>query len=379
MGRPAREIRSLTGLRAVAAGAVAFAHVPWLHHSLKPGSQTRHLLEEGFIGVPFFFVLSGFVLAYTYHDRFPALDRRTLAGYFVARAARIYPVHWLTLALAVGIALATARPGDFASRLGPFVANATLTHAWVPDLDYIQSFNSVSWTLSIEVFFYLCLPALVWAAGRVRTGVLVGAAAAACAAQAGAVAACVADPFGLPDVWKLWLANVCPLTRLGEFAAGVALGVQFARAGPGKPGSGLRGRIVWTALEVAAAAVVFLMMKWSSGVPMLLRLSGYYPPAMAVLVALYARERGYFSALLGGRVPVYLGGISFSFYMLHGLVFGQTERWVGTATVGAYGLTAICLAAAVGGAALVHGLFEAPVREAVVRRFRNRDTTRPQT
>src|SRR4051812_45730838 len=71
-----------------------------------PGTVGHNLLRTGYLGVQFFFVLSGFILAYTYLPQRGTGFQRT---FWVARFARIYPVYVLGLLLVV-----------------PFVANSYL-------------------------------------------------------------------------------------------------------------------------------------------------------------------------------------------------------------------------------------------------------------
>ncbi len=352
---------ALTGLRLLAAAAVAFAHLPHLHVDPALAPTVRRAMAEGFAGVPFFFVLSGFVLTYGYHDRLARPTRAALAGYYAARVARIWPVHLLALGLAALLPVAPV-PG----RPGPALANALLVHAWVPDLGYIQSYNSVSWTLSIEAFFYLLLPGLLWAAARWRSAgpvTLTLAAAAAWLLPAGLVL----WHAGHLGPWSLYLCNVCPAVRLGEFAVGGLLGLALVRAGgPGKEPPTRRGWLFWTVLELAAVLAVAVMVKRSDRVHLLFRLSGYYTPAFALVVAVFARQRGALSGLMAGRLPVYLGEVSFAYFLLHAIVFVHVGRWVGE-WGGSFGRAAVPLAAAGVAAVAVHHLVEVPMRARLVR------------
>ena len=84
-----QEIRSITGLRAFAAVAVYFNHFGL------PGFSPNWLSNisaNGGLGVPFFFVLSGFVLALAYENR-PLISSQ----FFIDRIARIAPTYYVGL------------------------------------------------------------------------------------------------------------------------------------------------------------------------------------------------------------------------------------------------------------------------------------------
>jgi peptidoglycan/LPS O-acetylase OafA/YrhL len=111
-----------------------------------PG-PTKTLLLNGYVGGTFF-LLSGFILQITYRRKIgrPAEIQR----FAVARFARLYPVYVLTV-LAMLPFTTLAGWGD--------VPQFFLLHWWVPNgaLGWTD-WNMPSWTLSVEFFFYLCLP-----------------------------------------------------------------------------------------------------------------------------------------------------------------------------------------------------------------------------
>ena len=76
-------LRSVTGLRFVAAFAVFVSHVQYL---MFPESR---LMPLGGPAVSFFFVLSGFILTYVYSDR---LTKRSTPRFLVKRWARLWPL-----------------------------------------------------------------------------------------------------------------------------------------------------------------------------------------------------------------------------------------------------------------------------------------------
>lgn len=147
-------INTLTSLRLIFALMVFGAHCYVIDDIF-----STHFFKEGFVGVSFFFVLSGFIIAYNYQKKLQEkeITRRT---FWVARIARVYPLHWLTLFIAVIL-------GDYVVASGGldwfkhFLASLTLTHAYIPEADYYFSFNSPSWSLCCEQLFYICFPFLI--------------------------------------------------------------------------------------------------------------------------------------------------------------------------------------------------------------------------
>jgi peptidoglycan/LPS O-acetylase OafA/YrhL len=110
----------------------------------------------GYVGVGLFFVLSGFILVYTYEGR--AL---TTAEFWRARFARIYPAYAVSLLVTLPLFLAAVRHTHLVSvpwpvahlKLGMFL-QVVLLQAWVPAA--ATMWNAVSWSLSVEASFTSC-------------------------------------------------------------------------------------------------------------------------------------------------------------------------------------------------------------------------------
>src|SRR5438128_7044986 len=80
-------LKPLTGLRFLAALLVVLYHV-----DLASRLPLSPIVGIGYVGVSFFFVLSGFILAYTYLDAHGRLNR-SRGAFWGARIARVYPVY----------------------------------------------------------------------------------------------------------------------------------------------------------------------------------------------------------------------------------------------------------------------------------------------
>lgn len=80
------------------------------HCNIVSGVFDVHLMTEGYVGVSFFYVLSGFIIAYSYDKRFQ-LGTVTKREFWVARVARIYPLHWLMLMVTAALGTYTLANG----------------------------------------------------------------------------------------------------------------------------------------------------------------------------------------------------------------------------------------------------------------------------
>lgn len=331
-----RELPTLTVLRAVAALLVFAFHVDVSLMHLP-------LASVGYVGVGFFFILSGFVLTWSYRPE------RTWGDFFVRRVARIFPSHLVALALAVVVMVAVLHIPVTAGQVIPQVL---LVQAWLPDRDTILSVNQVSWSLSVEMAFYVLFPFLMpwllrlrggarWAVvgGLLLVPVLVG---------------ILLTSVGLGQLVPFLYFN--PLARLPEFLIGVALALGMR--------AGWRPRVpLWAvAVSVVAAWVACSV----AGAPEYIGDAALAVP-LALMIA-KAAERDI--AVRSTRMPrwmVFAGQASFAFYLVHYLVMNVVGH---TVRVPAGIQALLSLAFAVVLAVLVHTLVELPAQRGIVRLWR---------
>ncbi|MFE2582035.1 acyltransferase family protein [Streptomyces sp. NPDC059378] len=302
--RPGRDrLPSLTGLRFWAALLVVLYH---LSRQVGTVPVVSEVAWYGRSGVTFFFVLSGFVLAWTYDGaNVPA------RVFLWRRFARIWPL----LAVSVALSVAVWAVMGQAVSLKAVAATLLLVHAWVPVPVIFKGGNPAAWSLSDEAWFYLIFPALLaLLAGRRARVWAWTAAAAVCAAL-------VLWPAlsGLPPVTRAWALDYLPLTRSLQFVLGVVAGLALKR--------GWRPRLP---LPVAVALVVgwhLALIPWSDAVPDSLWYSPYTAsqwlsaPVFAALICSAARAdlEGRRTGL-GGPWMIRLGHWSFAWYLLHEIV-----------------------------------------------------------
>jgi peptidoglycan/LPS O-acetylase OafA/YrhL len=212
---------ALTGVRFFAAFYVVLFHVlPFLKARYPLPMPVQILLSNGSLAVGFFFLLSGFILGYTYEGHIQGSADRV--RFWQARFARIYPVYLLSLLLSYW----------FQRGLGPGSALAVIfmVQAWNPFRpDLAGAWNYPAWTLSAEAFFYVSFPFIMGWFSRRNTQFLrlvIFLLFLTCV-----FAHTIVQVLGNVDHTTLAGRLLpLPLMRLPEFLLGVALSLLFLRA-----------------------------------------------------------------------------------------------------------------------------------------------------
>ncbi len=291
-------IKPLTSLRFIFAFMVFMSHKNIFLDN--EGSFLWHIFYEGYAGVSFFFMLSGFILAYSYQQR---LSERTISArsFYVARIARIYPLHLLSLLVAIYLT-------RFFEHINLQVLvdlglNTFLLHSFMPGQEF--GFNAVSWSLSDEAFFYALFPFIILALPRMsaRTiGIL-------CAGVASII---IATAFVIQDSpWENWVMYINPVFRLFDFVLGILLYNLCTHLRlPQKP-------ILYTGMEAGAILLVVASYSLAYFIPFSFRQSVWYWIPMGLLIATFYFQRGKISQFLSHHIFVKLGEISFAFYLFH--------------------------------------------------------------
>lgn len=140
-------IEALTFTRFIAAAAIVVFHYGRGADPFK-GELIKALVEKAYVGVSYFFILSGFVMMIAYGQR----DRVAAWPYLRNRLARIYPVYLLAIAMVFCLRVSLGEEIDWMG----LSLNLLLVQAWIPD--YAQSFNIPAWSLSCEMAFYAAFP-----------------------------------------------------------------------------------------------------------------------------------------------------------------------------------------------------------------------------
>ncbi len=357
-GESRSRLTSLTGTRFLAVMTVFLYHAI-LYGGFFSSAPAQGLLgtviaSGGFASVVFFFVLSGFVLSWSVRET------DTIRGFWRRRVAKIFPNHLVTTAAAFILgAVVVGTSVDFSS-----VINFALLHSWVPDLAIAFRGNLISWSLSCELLFYLAFPFLfmlvrrvpehrLWLlAGGLVAGVWLMPLLASVIPPTSALASAAVTPGLDLTMWQHWFVSVFPPVRMIEFVLGMVL-AQIVRTGRTLPLS-IGGA---TAIAIAMYALTPLF-------PGPYRIAAtMVAPIGLILFTLATADVAARPSWFSSRVMIFLGEITFAFYLLHWLVLDYGHRLLGTtwSTPAALGVLALlCLTTVALSSALYFGV-ERPI------------------
>jgi peptidoglycan/LPS O-acetylase OafA/YrhL len=144
-----RSFGSLDGLR-----ALSIAGVLWHHTAFSLGSWP--LFNRGFLGVDFFFIISGFLIVTLLLRESRRTGTISLPNFYARRFLRIFPAYWAMLILVACVAY--VKPGNSSVDLKRELPYALL---YISNFVPMWTMLSITWSLSTEEQFYLVVPGLL--------------------------------------------------------------------------------------------------------------------------------------------------------------------------------------------------------------------------
>ena len=349
-----RYIAALDGLRGIAAMLVAGGH----YMGFKGGAPLSVMASTLVgLGMTLFFVLSGFVIHYNYSATITRPGG--MRAFFVARFARLYPLYILLFLFDFSYTGLTWRSacGQIGAPDEHWLGLAfylTLTQSWLyavicrASLPYQYGpVAAVSWSISVEAFFYLAYVVVAMLIARRKWSarvVIVMAATAFCLTvvyflvcghyeeDINRIGLAIFGPVasndnGYGESLMRWLLYFNPAARLGEFFAGLAAAHLYLARRPATLSTQRASAVTLTAI----LAVVMIHL-WLYGVVAYhssfigRTASPLYGPLVAVTIYLLARYDTPWSRLFSHAIPVRLGEVSYSIYLLHEIIPSALKR-----------------------------------------------------
>ncbi|WP_433259962.1 acyltransferase family protein [Actinosynnema sp. CS-041913] len=314
------DLPALTGMRYIAALLVFITHlaVPFMSFDPAAVPPVPPFRDEGVMNgvyifitgtgmaMPFFFMLSGFVLTWSAGRKLRA------RGFWRRRLVRIFPNHAVTWVLTMVLYAAVFTPAAGLTHL-------FLVNTWSTNPSYWLGANSQAWSLCAELLFYLFFPLLLVWVRRIADDRLWWWAG---AMVAGMLAVCLVAVYLMPEgsLLQFWFVYFFPPSRLFESV----LGMLIARIVQ----SGRWPKIGFTPV-VALLVVTYLGMVFTP-MPYNLTLVPAIPLALLIGTFAAANVRGR-RTVMGTKPMVWLGNLSYGFYMIQGVVlYWLRPRILGT-------------------------------------------------
>jgi peptidoglycan/LPS O-acetylase OafA/YrhL len=343
------QIPSLTGLRFIAAFSVAFSHaVLYIFPPPTPGwsilmrSAYDLAISAAGLGMPLFFVLSGFVIHYNYSAKIQSGSFYEVLNFFAARFSRLYPLYLCVLGFSALVTLNTK-----AIPLSALAYHVLMLQSWVytsyGDNSLIYSLGpsaSILWSVSTEWFFYVAYPPICFllvALGTQRSkmiaisGLVISALALVSLAilnvdaingfgrdTFGPVAE--SGPYGQNSFFR-WLIYFSPYSRIFEFLLGCLVASLYLNRSETRETSG-----IWlTSLAALLIAVTYFAFFGLDRFPWfhtlgILHMSFGLAPGIALLIYCCARYDNPVTKALRAPWLVVCGEASYSLYLLHVIV-----------------------------------------------------------
>ena len=319
----------IDGVRAIAA-LTSFAFHVFFHLGLLNTDLLSRYLGNLNVGVPIFFVVSGFLIYRPFVAKRFAKERMPeIEPYAIRRGFRIVPAYWVALVivtLILGLEATVFTPSGIVTYFG---------FLQVYDIGTVVGGIGQAWTLCIEVSFYIALP--IWAyfarrllprAGRRQmiSGELWALAALFCASFLWQL---LVSPQFLPGDTGYLVAQISLPAFADQFALGMAMAVvsvaihsgskkpRALRLVEGRPWIWVVAAVVLYALLGLKIGAVGLGASWAD--------AGLFRHIIKGLIGVCVLAPAVFGGALGGRVRAALGWrplmllglISYSFYLYH--------------------------------------------------------------
>ncbi len=269
-------------------------------------------------GVSFFFILSGFILAYAYRE---FNKERSIFIFFKARFARIFPCFIFCFLL--GCILL-----HYKIRFNTLIPFIFMVQSWIPNAHYYFSYNAVSWSISTEFSFYIVYPLLlIILHKKPKLFVLVSSIPLLLIIF---INGYFSIPWMAPDNNKLiqligyYLLYINPLSRIFEFSIGMFLYYLWEQK------NNKQNYKIETVCQFISVFALIIFILFPSIPDTFYRI--YFGPVvynwstlmggfavMAAVIYFFARD-GLFSRLISNKLFVTLGEISFSIYMCHQII-----------------------------------------------------------
>lgn len=297
-----QDIKPLTSLRFLAALMIVFYHYFIVFGAVKGWD----FFGKFYLGVDFFFILSGFILLHVYSESL-LTNKFNIKSFYIKRLAKIYPVHLFLTAVAAFLVFSTK--GFTEDSWKHLLSHILLVHGW--GIEKGLGYNMPSWSVSAEWFAYLLFPFLsaLFLKFRQHSLILLG----------GSVLLFVlmwlSSSFWVDRPLTHWTYDFSCIRILPEFLMGMAI-YNFMRE---KASCKYAQTTLLLSLIVSAGLIVFQAPDFITVLS--------FAVLIYVAASLNANGCGWSFRVLSCKPFTWLGEISYCLYMVHQILFIQIMNW----------------------------------------------------
>lgn len=298
----------LTFTRFIAATFIVLHHFAGNLFPMK-SAFIQVIREHFFLGVSYFYVLSGFVMILAYSSQ----ERINPKKYFINRLARLYPLHLFTLGLTILVSLFVSLNylADYKIDMVSFILNISLVQAWFPG--HSLTFNVPSWSISVELFFYAVFPFLFNHLYKKLKFIyfLLIVVSFWMIFQWGMNLFYLSRSYGGGSSWDRYFLHYNPFFHLNSFLVGLAFAGIYKRYEPQ-----LRKKydLLIILVFLLTCVMIYIFRNY-------LLHNGLLAINFGLLILLIAANSGFITKLFNNKILIHLGNISFAIYLLQNPVF----------------------------------------------------------
>ena len=311
------KIQSLQILR-----ALAFLGI-FLEHAAAPVSWPK-------LGVSIFFVLSGFLMVYSYQNRkFPNTIKDCLF-FSWTKIRKLYPLHIITMLCAVIIELTVRFLTGWSIKaviqlILKLLLHIFLIQTWIPYSTVNISLNGVAWYLSVTAFLYAVFPYLnsfvrkhysrawFWCIMVVIVQIV----------------CCIplANCLGFQHPVYIWFMYYFPVFRMGDFLMGCFLGMYYINNDKiNNCKNSNASTVMWTIIECALLVITIAVYMWADCVQSTVLLAAVcnWTTVFMLLgtawVYVFAVQNGYFTRVIQIGLLKKVGDRTSDLFLIHYIV-----------------------------------------------------------
>ncbi len=263
--------------------------------------------------VSFFIMISGFLNGYKlYQEKQNISDT---SNFSIKKILKIYPLYFVTLLAMIpfsGFFNIHGFNNDLFMWLKKFIFNITLTQAWTLNTDISYAFDGVAWFLSVFVFLMIItIPLMIFLKKIIKNKkdcifylILVF--------LMDLIYMEIMYYFKVDTI--LWL-YIFPISRIFEYIIGIIVGILFYMSYKKIEKTNKLEVFKYTIYEILSLALLIVYF-YTIRNRYLNTSIGWIIPNI-ILLLIFGKEKGLVSKILGNKIFVYIGSLTFDEYLIH--------------------------------------------------------------